>query len=303
MKNKTTSLRFPGSGLLFGFHVSAFKFLFCLLSTVHRPLSTVLILLFTVHCSPFTALAADDWKQFKSTHFVVHYKSDEKYAEKVAEQAEKDCKAISDKLGFVKFDNFWLWEKRVKIFLYGDAAEFQSKTGSPQWAAGKADYINNEISSFAGNDMFIKSILPHELTHLIFRDFMEYKTDVPIWINEGISQWIEPDKKQRAHAAARFLLGRGKLLDIQQIASFDPQKKQNVLTPQEFYFQSASLVGFMIDVYTVDKFRTLCAHIRDGKTVEDALRFTYPDSINTVKKVQEAWRKSLEDKNEKTNAK
>ncbi len=242
------------------------------------------------------APASAVWKQFKSKHFVINYKSDEKFAEQVADKAEKDSQSISGKLGFEKFDNFWLWDKRVKIFLYESAEAFRTKTGSPQWAAGKADYISNEISSFANNDMFIRSVLPHELTHLILRDFMEYQTDVPIWINEGVSQWIEPDKKQRAHEAASMLLSKGRLLDINQIASFDPRKTQNLLSPQEFYFQSASLVSFIIDTHTVAKFRILCGHIRDGKTVDDALRFTYPDSINNVQKVQDAWRKTLEDK-------
>jgi hypothetical protein len=51
-----------------------------------------------------------------------------------------------------------------------------------------------------------------------------------------------------------------------------------------------SLVDFLVRKYGSLRFRTFCGHVRDGKSVDGALRFTYPESIRNMDALEKAWR-------------
>jgi len=63
----------------------------------------------------------------------------------------------------------------------------------------------------------------------------------------------------------------------------------------EFYAESVSLVEYLIRKYGADSFAKLCSQIRDGKELNDALRFTYPDSIRSIESLESGWRQYLTD--------
>ena len=44
---------------------------------------------------------------------------------------------IADDLGFRRFD-FWLWDKRAKIYIYDDVRSYQAATNQPSWSSGCA---------------------------------------------------------------------------------------------------------------------------------------------------------------------
>lgn len=94
--------------------------------------------------------AAVDWTVLKGAHFLVHHLGAESFAAQVGRTAEKEYARIAGALGFTRYGDFWLWDRRVKVFVYRERAGFGRATGAPAWAAGKADYVTREITTFEG---------------------------------------------------------------------------------------------------------------------------------------------------------
>lgn len=168
--------------------------------------------------------AAADWQTVKSTHCIVAYRADPAFAAEVSRHAERYYGQVTDELGFTRYSQFWLWNRRVSIFVYETAAQFASATGAPEWAVGSSDYAGRRIDAYGGPG-FLDSVLPHEMTHLILREFM----------------------------------------------------------------------GFLIERFGAARFRTFCGHLRDGKSMDDALRFTYPRSLRSIEELEATWIAYLEE--------
>jgi hypothetical protein len=250
-----------------------------------------------VMASPVFA-AAPEWQVFKGKHFLVHYLDNPAFAEKVAGRAEEYYGSITVDLGFARFDNFWLWENRVKIYIYSSKGEFARATNAPEWAIGKTECGRREIFTFPGNDDFMDSVLPHEMTHLILMDFIGFKGEIPLWLNEGVAQWEEPAKRAKLSKIARRLAAGGQYISLDKLMRMDV--KQVVASGQagNFYAQSMSMVGFMIKKHGSERFRTFCGQIRDGKKLDDSLRFAYPESIRNIGDLEIAWKKYVTEEQE-----
>ena len=235
------------------------------------------------------------WQLLKGKHFLVSYQKDKAFAHKVLQRAESDYDRITQELGFTRRDGFWLWDRRVRILIYPSRNAYITQAGAPAWAAGQANYVERTISTFRGSDDFVNSVLPHEMTHLIFREFVGFDSDIPLWLDEGIAQWEDKSNREKALKLARRLYRRGELMSLETLTNTDVRSATSGRRAVEFYAQSVSLVGFMITDHGATRFRKFCGHLRDGKTIEDALRFTYPSSMRNLKQLETAWLKTLGD--------
>ena len=56
-----------------------------------------------------------------------------------------------------------------------------------------------------------------------------------------------------------------------------------------FYIEAVSLVGFLIEHYGASSFTDFCRQLRDGKSLEEALKFTYPTHITGIEELESAW--------------
>ena len=239
--------------------------------------------------------AAGEWDVVSAKHFLVYHMDTERVAAAWARRAETEYRRIRKDLGLTKYDEFWLWDKRIRIFVYPSRREFLEDSGAPAWAAGKASYGAREIATFAKSEDFLQSVLPHELTHLVLRDFMGMEGDAPLWLHEGVAQWEEPGVRRHAHRDARRLLRRNRLLPVRELADVTSTDLQGPQRAVLFYKQSVSLVGYLMEVYGADRFRVFCGHLRDGKGLEEALRFTYPGTVRTIQELEEGWIRFLQE--------
>lgn len=231
----------------------------------------------------------DEWRVLKSTHFLVYYRGDERFSRRVVSRAESEYDRIAAGLGCRKRSNFWLWDKRVKIYVYETKEAFLRATGSPEWAAGKANYDRHTIVTFRGSEAFVNSVLSHELGHLIFRDFMGFSNHVPLWLEEGIAQWAESRPGEpRNQMRARLLARQSVSLDV--LTRTDIRRSRELAEAGLFYTQAASVVDFLISKYGNRRFRKFCGHLRDGRSLDDALRFTYPGAMGNLEAMEESWR-------------
>lgn len=233
---------------------------------------------------------ADDWSQKTSDHFIVFYKKDENFASQVARYAEIYYARVASDLGYQRYSNFWQWENRAKVFIYSNAEEFRRATGEEAWSQGVAVYSRKEIHSFIGNQGFLESILPHEITHLVFRDFIGFKSAVPVWLDEGVAQWEEPAKRALAKRVALQLIKGGKDLAVQDLTATNVRLLGDEQKIHFFYMQSVSLVDFLVTTYGTQAFTEFCQELRDGRPFEKAMHLAFKN-IENLDEFDTKWRK------------
>jgi len=259
---------------------------------------------------------AQEWQELKGEHFIIYYVSDEAFARKVRDTAEIYYRQIALDLGYPRYSEFWLWDKRVKIYLYPDHSSFLKATGQPEWSQGMADYGKKEIVGYNLSQVFLDSILPHEMAHLIFRDFVGFKGEIPLWLDEGVAQWAEKNKRAYIKKLIKKAYDEDRLLSLEDIMKLDIRNirnKEGVYVRSTtsktgeprvlflsgdnlvslYYLESVSLVGFLIETFGSDSFSHFCRQLRDGKRINEALTSTYPNYIRNLEDLERRWRKYL----------
>jgi hypothetical protein len=255
-----------------------------------------------------------DWKQLENDHSIVYFLQDETFAHQVSDKAELYYKQIADDLGYARNSNFWTWDNRVKIYIYPDRDSYSKAANMPAWSEGMADYTHRQIICYAWHEGFLDGLLPHEMTHLIFRDFVGFKGQVPVWLDEGVAQWEEPLKREQVKAISKYLLNNGTLLCVEDMVNLDirrvqsnsivhihsildkDQKRQFLSLNSDdlvrtYYIEAVSLVEFLIKQYGADNFTEFCRKLRDGKSFDEALGFAYPQNITSVDDLEKEWLK------------
>lgn len=238
-------------------------------------------------------VSAEDWKELKGDHFIIFHQGEDRLASEVLEKSEVYYTQISDDLGYERYSNFWLWEHRVKIYIYPTQEAFLSGTGRQNWSHGMADYTKKEIRTYASKEGFQESILPHEIAHLTFRDFVGFKGEVPGWLDEGVAQWTEPAKRAIVRKTMRSYLVSDKGYSIKDLTEIDIRPVPLTQAVQLYYVQAMSLVDFLITEHGRDDFINFCRQLRDGKNMDEALKFTYPTVMRSLNELEEQWRKYI----------
>ena len=259
---------------------------------------------------------AQQWKEMGSEHFICYFNGDEAFIKDVLSKSEVYYGQIALDLGYPRYSEFWTYEKRVKIYIYPDHASFIKATGQPKWSHGMADYSNKEIVGYLWSEEFIDSILPHEMAHLVFRDFVGFAGEIPLWLDEGVAQHAETARQDRFKSFIKQLYDEDKLLSIDDLMHLDVRKlkeidriyvrvtrnKEGKATAlflstdsliSNYYAVSVSVVGFLIDKYGSGRFSNFCRELRDGKIVEDALKVAYAPNLNDLNELEAKWREYL----------
>lgn len=263
-----------------------------------------------------TVASALEWKELAGEHFIVYYTQDEKFAKDVIDKAEYYYRRIATELGYPRYKNFWLWEKRVKIYIHPNRKSFLKATGQPVWSEGMADYINKEIVSYAWSEDFLLSLLPHEIAHLIFRDFVGFKGEVPLWLDEGVAQWAEETKRDEMKRMAQELYQKDSLLLLSDLMKLNINALKDIdrvyirptitkggddgiifLSAEHlvttYYLEAVSLIGFLIEKYGSKRFASFCRELRDGESLERAIKSAYSEYIHSLDELEKRWREYL----------
>ncbi len=260
-----------------------------------------------------------EWQELKGEHFIVYFTQNSLAAKDILDKAEVCYRRIADNLGYNRYSEFWIWDKRVKIYIYPEREFFLKATGQPAWSEGMADYKKKQIVSYLWSKGFGDSLLPHEIAHLIFRDFVGFKGQVPLWLDEGVAQWAEETKRKEVVIVAKQMFKKNGLFSLEDMMKLDirgikgdekakvyvgslrikeGQKGVLFLSPDNlvntYYIQAVSLVQFLIDNYGSHSFSDFCRQLRDGKDLEEALKFAYPAYLRSLADLENRWRQYLE---------
>jgi len=234
---------------------------------------------------PLRAFCADDtWKNVeKSKHFLIYYQdAPDEYISRLAREAERCYKNITEYLGFVRFD-FWVWDNRCKIFLYPDADTYLKTTGVIGWSRGHVQVVTKEISTYIWQEMFFDTILPHEIGHIIFREFVGYNKALPLWLDEGVACMQEYESKERL-ATAKCLVNLKLYTHLDDLSKI---RESSVIIPFIFYNESASLVDFLLRRYGRSKFVDFCRSLRDQPDWQQSLKGVY--KLKGLDELEKNW--------------
>lgn len=232
--------------------------------------------------SAYAEVTASFWQTDKSAHFIVNYQyAPSGYIPELIGQAEKYYTGIIEELGYRRFD-FWSWDKRAKIYLYKEGADYIKDTNRTSWSGASVNVKDRMIKTFIGQKGFFDSILPHEMAHIIFREFIGSKANLPLWIDEGVACSQERSVLQERLRMSRELLIQGTYIELNKLSS---TQDYTLIDPQVFYAQSASLIFFLLKHYGADRFLDFSRQVRDGAKWQEALLRSYQfENLNEFEK-------------------
>ena len=234
-------------------------------------------------------LGADNikWREIKSHHFLIYYQdSPEGFIDKVKERAEEYYREIASSLSF-GFLEQWTWENRCKIYIYPSQESYIEETSQPEWSGGVAEYDTKTIRSYPLASGFIDTLLPHELTHIIFRDYTGKNNTVPVWFNEGLATYQELARRWGSKKTVQDAIANNKYLTLTQLFNISLFAGADRETVNLFYAESSSLVAFLIERFGKARFKSLCEDLRNGSSFEEAFLDNYP--YKNFLEFEKAW--------------
>ena len=229
----------------------------------------------------------DDWKEYRSYHFIIYYKdAPQDFIKSVEDTAETYYQEITRNLGFYR-DQSWSWDKRAKIYIYRDAEDYVESAKQASWSHGAASALEKEIRTFPAANGFFDSILPHELGHIIFREFIGSNPYVPAWFDEGVAMYQEKAKRWGVNKSVKKAIDEGNFMPLRELSSVRLYHDSDKNFVELFYAEAASIVYYLITELGEFKFVEFCKQLKAGSRFENAISSTYIrfknlDDLNTA---------------------
>jgi hypothetical protein len=191
---------------------------------------------------------------------------------------------------------------RANIYLYKDMDSYvRGEFSPPPWSNGVAIYDKNAVAIPAMKETYqMLRVLAHENTHLIFvKYFREGHRDPPSWVNEGLAMLEEADSPTKPETSAWYQnmveTDPRRWFPMDQFFQLNPTKdlQDDKALVAIFYVQAYSITNFLVRKHSHLQFKAFCDKLRDGKSVEDALRLAY--QYRSVQDFEKRWRAWLAD--------
>ncbi len=243
----------------------------------------------------FVYAKSNDFNQLKSTHFIVNYQQgvERQYASKVKQKGEYFYRKITQEFNLVR-DKLWLWDNRAVIFIAKDKEQYLKNFNCPEWSSACVSYWDKIIYTYPSQKNFI-SILAHELTHIIFREYLK-NNNLPLWLDEGMATYIE-DKYAGGHYKKRdyaleTLINKGEYLPLREVTNVNTLILKNKSDDyvNKFYLQSFSIVNFLVERYQKHRFSQFLWNLKNENNVEKALSKTYYQ-LKNIDELEKRWTK------------
>lgn len=230
----------------------------------------------------------DNWKITKSTHFIIYYKNaPEDFIRRLIDKSEEYYNKIAQDLGFRRYD-FWLWDERAKIYIHDNASDYQLATGEPSWSGGCVWASQKLIQTFPYAQGFLETVLPHEMGHIIFREFIGFNNyAVPLWLEEGVASYQEKQKYMQVNAFIREAIRQNSFINLEKLSSLSPHLIHNPQLVGLFYAEAFSIIDFLIKEFGRDKFVLFCQNLRDKKNFTQAIASSY--TFSDIRELNDAW--------------
>ena len=147
---------------------------------------------------------------------------------------------------------------------------------------------NKIINTYPDAPELFENVLVHELTHIIFREYVGFGSNVPLWLDEGVATFME--KKKKVYLLKRQLMQLDKtdsLLSLKELTEINEVKTFSKEKAGAFYIQSFSLIYFLIQKFSKDYFAKFCYALKQGRSLERSLSFAY--DIRNLDDLESKW--------------
>lgn len=142
-----------------------------------------------------------------------------------------------------------------------------------------------EFDTFVLGSLSVDGMV-HEMTHLYIDEAIEGPgVRVPSWLNEGIAMYFESGPRGRDRVLARAAVGN-QLIPLRSMGAV-PGRPDAI---RNFYAQSWSIVGYLIDRHGEERMSELLAEIGGGSPIEIAVETVYGKSLEQL---DADWRDQL----------
>lgn len=241
-----------------------------------------------------TAFGKPEWNEYKKQHFIVYYKEAPfDFVKTVEESAERYYKEISREMGFIRHKS-WNWDERAKIYIYDDSQDYVTAGRHARWSHGVASPSDKVIRTFPTAHGFFDSTLPHEIGHIIFREFIGYNSRVPPWLEEGVAMYQEKARRFGANRAVKQAMENEMFIPLSKLTLTRLHTKSDPELVNLVYAESASVVYFLITEYGKHRFVRFCRKLESGMKFEDALAAVYVRFKN-IDRLNKSWTEYIED--------
>ena len=243
-------------------------------------------------------LFADDiqgtWQQMKGQDFIIFYRSDVPgdFVQTTMDTAEEEFKRVSDNMGITN-NQEWALEKQVKIYIYSDREDYVKNGGQAGWSHGVTFAKAKTIKIYPDATGFFDTVLPHELGHIIFREYIGYTAEIPLWFEEGMAIYQEKAKRLGANKAVEQLIENGQFIPLSQLSGMRLYKDSHDKVVDQFYTESASVVYYLITELGDREFYMLCDELKNGTPFQDALHKVYL-RFKTIDDLNQTWEEYLQ---------
>ncbi|NQS99739.1 MAG: hypothetical protein HQ595_01535, partial [Candidatus Omnitrophica bacterium] len=185
-----------------------------------------------------------------------------KYFREFTRKCEQRYFLLTDQLGFNRSD-FSLKAKQIEIFVYQDKQDYLQH-------ADPADTI--EISTFYFDKDFFSTTLSHQLSRILFREFIGPQPEVPVWFEQGVAFANEEMSMLKYFAHVKGLINSENYLSVVEM---EEKSGEKLIHTRVFSASSASVVIFLLDDYSKDHFVRLCRELRAGNSFYEAMNKVY----------------------------
>lgn len=239
-----------------------------------------------------SAFAETVWHETKGNHFIVYEREESSFSGEVLRSAENIYQTVTRYFGSLPASGFWTWDNRCKIYLYPTRDAYVFGTRQPAWSSGYANIAHRAIVSYAGAPSFFESVLPHEIGHLIFREFIQLKNKgVPRWLDEGFAISQEKSIRTTLDEVIRKAVKEDVAIPVSDLNRVGSWQNLPAERAQLFYAEAQSLTRFLLERYDSSRFVNFCRLLRDQASLEDALRRSYYQDFQTLEDFERKWKR------------
>ncbi len=234
------------------------------------------------------AQAKKEWLEDKGSNFIIYHRQVPlDFVQTVMSSAEEDFRDVTANLGITRYQS-WAWDKRAAIYIYKDEDDYVTNGGQAGWSHGSASVREKIIRTYPAANGFFDSILPHELGHIIFREFVGFNVDVPLWFEEGVAMYQEKAKRVGVNKTVKEAIENGQFIPLSRLTDMQLYKDTDQQVVNLFYAQSASIVYFMITQLGDQRFYQLCRELKDNTPFLTALTRVYV-RVKTLDDLNKLW--------------
>jgi hypothetical protein len=211
-----------------------------------------------------------DWQALSGDLVTVHWtEGGAAFGRRALRIAEDAVARVSDLLGVTETDP-------IDFFVYSDEAAFydvlgpglRENVGGFAWEGIRTLFAN--ISPDQIDSPWVGSVVPHELTHLVFDTAVRNPYhDPPRWLNEGIATYLADGYELADRRAVRRAVESGTLLPLRALAGLPPTQAEQFHLA---YAEYPSAVDFLVRRYGEGAMVSLVRSYANGVTDDEAFQ-------------------------------